>query len=119
MKKNKKEEVSSRREFFKKVTKKVLPILGALVVSIPIINKTDEVRAATNTTGCGEHSCTNSCRGGCTSCSGSCSGTCNGGCLHTCNDRCTGTCNGGCLHTCNDRCYGTCRGGCTVSGANR
>ena len=37
MEKNKKEELQSRRDFFKKASKRVLPIIGAIVFSNTIV----------------------------------------------------------------------------------
>ena len=69
MKKDKKEELQSRRQFFKKAAKGALPILGALALSkIPFIAK------ATQATAC-DH--------------GSCAGYCYGGCISACTTNCT------------------------------
>ncbi|MCD8282884.1 MAG: Cys-Xaa-Xaa-Xaa repeat radical SAM target protein [Prevotella sp.] len=76
--KKNKEELQSRREFFKKAAKATLPVIGAVVLaSTPLLGK-----AATATTGC------NFCQVGC---SGSCSESCLYGCLQYCK--------GGCLTT--------------------
>ena len=86
--KNKREEIQSRREFFKKAAKAALPVVGAAIFSsVPFVN------AEAAPSGCGY-----TCSGGC---SGSCSGTCDitctgcyGSCKGTCHITCTGDCNG-------------------------
>jgi CXXX repeat radical SAM target protein len=100
--KNKKEEkVSSRREFFKSATKKALPILAAVVLSLPLIAKAAET-TETHT------SCENSCYQGCTKgCGSDCKGYCKGTCEKSCEGKCYG-CKGGCTGTCT----GTCKFGC-------
>lgn len=92
--KNKKEEIQSRREFFKKAAKATLPVLGAVVLSsIPFAEtKADYVNFYT---------------GECTGCSGSCQRSCSGSCQGNCQGDCQGNCKGGC--------YGTCKGSCGYS----
>ena len=93
-------EGQSRREFFKKAAKSVLPILGAVILaSTPIISKAVENEPM---------GCNYGCAGGCnTNCYGTCSGTCNYYCVNSCLTNCQTTCKGGCT--------GTCSGGCTGS----
>lgn len=78
MKENeKKEELHSRREFFKKTAKGILPILGAVVLAnIPTVMSASETPMG--------------CKYGCTAvCSTSaCQGTCQGGCRFTCTSGC-------------------------------
>lgn len=83
MKQNKKEELQSRRQFFKKAAKATLPILGAVVLAnMPMIAQ------ASNGSSTGCEACTGLCTGctGCTSCSGLCEGECLGctGCSLNC-----------------------------------
>ena len=79
-KKNQNEELQSRREFFKKAAKGVLPILGAVVLaSNPAIVNATEVSEPMGCTRYGCGTCTGSCTG---NCSGGCSTTCYGGCKH-------------------------------------
>lgn len=78
-KKNQNEELQSRREFFKKAAKGVLPIIALLAVANnPIVAKT------TKTMGCTIDACTatcmGACKGTCRGCAHSCSGTCLSGC---------------------------------------
>ena len=85
MKKNKNnEELQSRREFFKKAAKGVLPIIGAVVLaSAPGI-----VRAADSTPmGC-NNGCYGSCHGTCASCASQCSVGCGGYCRKNCSSGC-------------------------------
>ena len=84
-KKERNEEIQSRREFFKKAAKGALPILGAVILaSSPIISKAVENEPMGCSWGCYNGcsgSCGRSCSYGCSSsCSGSCSGGCKGGC---------------------------------------
>jgi CXXX repeat radical SAM target protein len=77
--KNKREEIQSRREFFKKAAKAALPVVGAAILSsVPFV----ETKAAT---GCYNYGCLNSCEGGCNdSCYGSCKNTCSASCRYGC-----------------------------------
>ncbi len=87
-KKERNEEIQSRREFFKKAAKGALPILGAvLLASSPIISKAVEKEPM----GC--YSCSGTCKGGC---QGTCDGTCKGGCIGSCTGTCSGSCKGSC-----------------------
>ena len=102
----KNEELQSRREFFKKAAKGVLPILGAIVlVTSPAI-----VKAAETPMGCHGMSCVGTCYGGCTggcskSCMGSCDGSCRGGCQGGCQNSCYQACTS-CTGSCQNSCYG-------------
>jgi len=76
MEKSKKEELQSRRQFFRKAAKTALPILGAIVLaSNPIMANASNVANGCSRYGCGV--CTSGCRGTCT---GGCEKTCVGGC---------------------------------------
>ena len=92
-KKEKREELQSRREFFKKAAKSALPILGAIALAnAPVI--ADAAEGASM---------------GCKYCSVACSGHCDG----TCKGSCRGECYKGCL----TGCYAGCKYSCTrVSG---
>lgn len=82
MKENKKEEVQSRREFFKSAAKKALPILGVIALTqLPFVAKSHECHITQD-----------------------CSVYCAGGCRDTCRDSCQETCRGNCVGTCNERC---------------
>ena len=71
------EELQSRRDFFKKAAKGVLPILGAVVLaSAPGIVKAAETPMGCNY-GCTAVCSTSACQG---TCSGTCKFTCTGGC---------------------------------------
>lgn len=92
MKENKKEEVQSRREFFKSAAKKALPILGAIVLSnLPNIADASKVQSKSNSDSNASWCswCAYGCGDGCTSCVGTCWGctsctSCVGTCLNTC-----------------------------------
>ena len=89
-KKERNEEIQSRREFFKNAAKGALPILGAVILaSNPIVAKATE----TTVSGCGM------------SCKGKCSGSCTGGCRICCEGTCKDTCSRECVHNCKGTCY--------------
>ena len=80
-KKERNEEIQSRREFFKKAAKGALPILGAvLLASSPIISKAVESEPM----GCSEYNCHVGCKNACESCKYTCEGSCKGSCDRTC-----------------------------------
>ena len=83
--KNKREEIQSRREFFKKAAKAALPVVGAVVMA----NLPSFAQAVEN---------------GCSGCSSNCSGSCTGGCRICCEGGCKDTCKGTCMHTCKGTC---------------
>lgn len=109
MKKNKNNEgLHSRREFFKKAVKGVLPVLGVIaLVNVPtIIKAADEP-----ITDCGS-----SCYGACySSCKGECYRSCQEYCINTCKGTCSGRCDNNCYHTCLGSCDNTCSGSCKFS----
>lgn len=108
MKDEKREELESRRQFFKKAAKATLPILGVLaILQAPIVAK-----AMGSRTSC-YSGCSMSCSGGCEGCSGSCRGGCQYNCGSGCTYGCDGSCKGNCTGTCNMSCQGSCRGGCS------
>ena len=95
MKQNKRKELQSRREFFKKAAKGALPILGAIALAnVPLTANASQVA---------------------TSCNSYCSGTCKGSCGGACKGTCTGGCSGGCGSTCSGKCLGKCDGTCRSS----
>lgn len=68
----KKDELQSRRDFFKKAVKTALPILGmAIVASTPL----KLFASQSDPSGC-DYSCTLGCTNLCTSCTGNCETTC-------------------------------------------
>ena len=102
MKASKKEELQSRREFFKSAAKTALPVVGAVLLSnLPILVK------ATETTSCDGcyYSCYGSCKGSCYGSCESCNGRCASDCQNSCLGGCVGTCTGGCDGTCYGSCY--------------
>ena len=90
-------ETQNRRQFFKEVTKKALPFIGAIVlVSSPIIVKAVEKENV---------NCNNACSYSCTSCVGDCYGTCKNGCQGSCKNGCLGSCKGTCEASCRNSCH--------------
>jgi CXXX repeat radical SAM target protein len=86
-------ELLSRREFFKKAAKGVLPILGLAVITPSILSsctKEDDNDGGSNDSG------GSSCHG----CSGTCDSSCSGSCDSGCSDNCT-SCTGQCWNDCN------------------
>lgn len=78
-KKERNEEIQSRREFFKKTVKGALPILGISLFGSAILTSCDPEDDGPGY-GC---SCSNTCSGSCDGdCSGSCDG-CSGSCSST------------------------------------
>lgn len=75
---NKKEELQSRRRFFKQAAKAAIPVLSAVILAqLPV----QPVIAATD-------------------CNGSCSGYCTGSCSDSCSGGCSGSCTGSCATGC-------------------
>ena len=92
--KKEKDEVQSRRDFFKMAAKAALPIIATVVLaSNPVVAK-----AASEIAG----SCV---------CSGTCSGTCRTGCSE-------GSCKHNCISSCKNGCYTGCKTTCK-NGAQR
>lgn len=84
--------IQSRRCFFKKVVKGILPIIGGIILSSnPYISKAAETISG---------DCRYTCQGGCNSCQGTCE--------WRCQDDCSGSCKGYCKRTCKGDCYGRC-----------
>lgn len=100
---NKKEEIQSRREFFKNAAKKSLPIVAAaMLASTPLISKAAETSMGCNDScynGCSVN-CTDGCKIGCEGCHGNCQGSCKGGCEGSCKNTCEGSCRGYCGGNC-------------------
>lgn len=102
MKSSKKEELHSRREFFRKAAKASLPILGFIAATqIPF-----KIQAMESHSSCSYYSCTMSCSGGCAGCSGGCTGDCGS----LCGGSCSGSCSGSCYYSCQGSCAGKCSG---------
>ncbi len=95
-KENKNEGLQSRRDFFKKAAKGVLPVLGA----ITLLGTPGIVKAVEGASDCSyscSYGCSNTCRG---TCSGGCSGACGGACSYSCQNTCKGSCQGRCSYGC-------------------
>lgn len=102
------EELQSRRSFFKKAAKSVLPILGAIAfANIPLVSK-----AAQPAMDC-SYGCYSVCSDDCYSqCSGSCKRSCTGSCDKKCANNCFKSCAGSCVGSCSDGCAVACTDGC-------
>lgn len=101
-KKNKQEELQTRREFFKKAAKGVLPVLGAIALAnVPLLSHAMEEGKTPN--GCSS------------SCFRACADDCYTSCKNTCRVYCTGTCQNTCQGSCSGRCQGSCATGCGSS----
>jgi hypothetical protein len=91
----KKDELQSRRQFFKKAAKGALPILGAIALAnMPMLASASETRMGCYGSGCSSgcsYGCANTCVGGC---DGSCAGGCHTGCLQGCYQGCRMSCEG-------------------------
>ena len=92
---NKKEEIQSRREFFKNAAKKGLPIVAAIALAgMPTVAN------AVESTTC-KYGCVDGCADSClTSCKTKCDSLCHDVCINTCK----GECKGGCKDTCETSC---------------
>lgn len=85
-KKKDNEELQSRREFFKKAAKGVLPFLGiAALASAPqIVNAAETIAMG---------------------CNGTCKMACANSCATNCRNRCESSCQGGCKGSCKGSSY--------------
>ena len=101
-KENQKNELQSRREFFKKAAKRALPILGAIaLIHLPFMSK-----AETPT------DCNTNCKIACAAnCYTGCDGKCHDHCALSCSESCKGSCRETCNNYCKNRCYNSCKGG--------
>lgn len=111
--KNKREEIQSRREFFKKAAKAALPVVGAAILSnFPYFARATDSNNGYYCRSC-ESDCTNGCAGGCRrSCDTSCALGCRGASQYYYGGDCDGCrvmC-GGCQGFCSGVCQGSCYG---------
>lgn len=87
-----KEEIVSRRQFFKKTIKATLPIMGIIALgNIGFLSACSKDEEDDGINGCSGE-CTNSCKYTCTD---SCAGYC-GRCDNMCHSGCKGSCIAGC-----------------------
>lgn len=89
---NNNKDLLSRRKFFKKAAKGILPIIGGILLA----NTPSMIKAAEEL----HNDCRYTCEGGCNSCKGTCE--------WRCQDDCSGSCKGYCKRTCKGACYGHC-----------
>lgn len=86
-----KDKIQTRREFFKGAVKTSLPILGAIMMSSPIITQATNVAM--------------NCQTGCFSvCRADCYSDCDYSCGRGCQNSCDTTCKGSCRQTCRGEC---------------
>lgn len=83
MKNNIEKNLYTRRLFFKKAAKEVLPILGCVVLGEALLSSCDPDDGPTG--------CNGSCSDVCTGCGHNCSGTCDGDCVGSCFAECSGS----------------------------
>lgn len=100
------EELQSRREFFKKATKNVLPFIGAITLGPSVM---------ASLTSCGGDD--DGCDGCELSCSGYCTETCEGSCKESATtsscSNCASSCSTSCTKACGNNCSNTCEGNAT------
>lgn len=106
-----KQDVYSRREFFKKACGKVLPAICLSVSSYHLLGCISSKAIEPKTDGKLQNSISpTSCNSGCqTSCSGLCRVGCGGsakGSCEGCQGACIGTCTGSCKFACHHLCQG-------------
>lgn len=98
--KNKKEDLQSRREFFKSAVKAALPVIGAIALAnVPMYARAEQ------SMGCND-GCTAGCSRVCAGCTTSCHAA---NCYHSCHNSCQTTCTGTCYRTCSGGCSGNSR----------
>lgn len=101
----------SRRQFFKKSLKKILPVIGGVVLGALHLEKAEGKTPTNCIYGCA-YACMTSCSGACDfTCLGDCHAGCKTSCYLGCKTMCTETCRGGCKNGCADTCYNSCSGG--------
>ena len=115
MENNEKNDIQSRREFFREAAKKALPIIGAVaLLSNPILANASSVE--NESMGCNSGcvtGCYHGCKGGCKDVCTSCHNGCKGGCKDICTS-CHNGCKGGCKDICTG-CHNGCKGSCKSS----
>lgn len=111
--KRKKDDLISRRDFFRKAKSKAIPILAIAFASLPLLKVTAKAKAPS---GCYMGTCMGTCFTACVmSCTGSCLNACYTSCVSQCAMMCNGNCRGGCNDTCAQgcsSCVGECKIGC-------
>ena len=100
MKEKQNKKILSRRGFFKKAAKKVLPIIAL----VGLTSVQPLLAAGKRSNDCSD--CTGNCQ---YTCEGTCGSSCEKGCYGTCEGSCEGSCTGGCgFDSCQGGCYHTC-----------
>lgn len=111
-KNNKKDEIISRRKFFKRAAGMVIPAIALTVLPSALTScEIDEPYPGdipSGGSGCSGSSCSSGCKGTCrTTCIGECGGS---SCSMMCSDSCGNTCHRSCGESCHT---GTCKNGCS------
>lgn len=125
MKEKDKNEIISRRQFFKRAAGAALPFLAmttlpSALTSCEIDDEENPFAGGTGGNGTSSSGCTH-CGGKCTSscannCVGNCRVTCKSGCKLLCKFTCgTSTCKNECYSSCKGYCYNSCKGSCSSS----
>ena len=94
-----KKDIISRRDFFKKSTSKILPVVAA--ITLPSVLTSCEI----------DEEPFDIPSSGCDTCKGTCGGQCSTGCSGTCEYGCTGNCKGACGSSCRYVCTGSAKYG--------
>lgn len=115
--KKKSEDLQNRREFFKKASRKVLPIFASFTFLSSVIPFRSEAKEQFNCGWSCVMSCLGSCLNGCyTSCVNYCAMGCNNSCRGGCNEMCAvgcSSCVAECRIGCGNGCSGTCIANCS------
>lgn len=123
--KGNKGELQTRREFFKKTAKGILPMLGAFVAAPTVIMGTLSSCGCYDCEAVCQDDCFNTCSGSCSDtcyhsstyrcsdCSSSCSGTSASSTCSSCANDCSSSCKDECLDSCENTCSTTCEGTCS------
>lgn len=127
MEKNKKEELISRRSFFKRGISRVLPVLVCATIPTfvascgpdePTCSECADSCNANCSTGC-YTSCDSSSKSSiCSSCASNCEGSSTSTTCSSCANDCTGNCNNSCGSSCGNNCSSSCKDTSTNSGSN-
>lgn len=127
MEKNKKEELISRRSFFKRGISRVLPVLVCATIPTFVAScSSDEPTCSECADSCNANcssgcytSCDSSSKSSiCSSCASNCEGSSTSTTCSSCANDCTGNCNNSCGTSCGNNCSSSCKDTSTNSGSN-
>ncbi len=100
-KNNKKDEIISRRKFFKRAAGMVIPAIALTVLPSALTSCEIDEPYPGDIPGGGSS--------GCSQCKGGCGGGCTSNCGVSCGSKCTGSCGGDCTVNCSSMCKYTCK----------